>query len=80
MWYNWRRRYRVILDETEFYYGTLADDAMDFHNSTVAQVRSIIKNYHHVLNHVNPNLDDKAYNPGDSLRAGGSLDEYVREK
>lgn len=74
------RKYRVILDECEFLYGKMAEDALDFHNSTVAQIRYVIKNYHHVLNHVSPNLDDKAYNPGDSLPAGGSLDEYVKER
>jgi hypothetical protein len=46
----------------------MAEDAMDFHNSTVAQVSSEIKNYHHVLNDVAPNFNDKAYNPGDSVR------------
>jgi hypothetical protein len=57
----------VILDECEFLYGKLAEDAMDFHNSTVAQIRSIIKNYHHVLNHVRASLDEDAYNPAEQL-------------
>ena len=70
------RKYAVVLDETEYLHGKMAEDAMDFHNSTVAQIRSVIKNYHHILNHVRLDLDDKAYNPGDSLPAGGSLDEY----
>ena len=74
------RKYAVVLDESEYLHGKLAEDAVDFHNSTVAQIRSIIKNYHHVLNHIKPNLDDKAYNPADSLPAGGSLDEYVNER
>lgn len=74
------REYRIILDESQFYFGKMAEDAMDFHNETVAQVRSIIKNYHHVLNHIKPNLDDRSYNPGDSLPAGGSLDEYSGDR
>lgn len=69
-----------MLDEIQFYHGKMAEDAADFHNESVAQIRSIIKNYHHVLNHINPSLDDRAYNPVDSLPVGGSLDEYVKER
>lgn len=58
------RHYRVIIDECEFLYGKMAEDPMDFHNSTVAQIRSVIKNYHHILNHVESNLNEH-YNPGE---------------
>jgi hypothetical protein len=74
------RRYRIILDECQFNFGKMAEDTMDFHNSTVAQIRSVIKNYHHVLNHVNPKLEEKAYNPANNLPSGPSLDEYSEER
>lgn len=73
------RQYRVILDECEFYFGKMAEDAMDFHNSTVAQIRSVIKNYHHVLNHVVPNFNDKVYQPAEGLNADkGALHRYFK--
>jgi hypothetical protein len=40
------RKYRVILNECEFFYGKMADDPATFHNMTVSQIRSVIKNYH----------------------------------
>lgn len=57
------RAYRVILEEREFIYGKMAEDTQDFHNQTDSLIRSLIRNYHHVLNHVNLNPNPEAYNP-----------------
>jgi len=56
------RQYRVVLDECEFRYGKIAEGPMDFHNFTVGQIRSVIKNYNHVLNHVEHDLKEH-YSP-----------------
>lgn len=63
------RAYRVILEECEFMYGKMAEDTQDFHNQTDSLIRSLIRNYHHVLNHIEPNLNSRLYNLADFMEA-----------
>lgn len=67
------RQYRVVLDECEFLYGKMAEDPMDFHNSTVGQIRSVIKNYNHVLNHVQSKLREH-YSPSNTT---SKIEDYL---
>lgn len=68
------RMYRVILMENEYLSGKMAEDPQDFHNCAVADIRNLIKHYHHVQNHVIANFDDSAYNPAES----DTLDRYTK--
>jgi hypothetical protein len=71
------KMYRVILMENEYLYGKIAEDPQDFHNCAVADIRNLIRHYHHVQNHVEGNLNDGYYNTGDDLRGEtSSLDNY----
>jgi cell division control protein 6 len=67
------KRLLIFLDESDH----IKEPDILYVLARVAQVRSVIKNYHHVLHHVKANFDENAYNPGDGVRAeAGLLDQY----
>jgi len=73
------REYEVIIDTDMCYLGKICDGPEEFENEFVAGVRSLLKNYFHVQNHVKENLDEKAYNPARDFRAEARpLDKYLR--
>jgi hypothetical protein len=55
--------FRVILEDLEYINGRVAENREDFERDSDYLVKRIISDYHHVLNHVNPNLDRDAYTP-----------------
>lgn len=62
------RYYEIIIDSDQCYAGKICEGTTDFENEIVAGVRSLLKNYFHVCNHVRPELDEKAYNPARDFR------------
>jgi hypothetical protein len=57
------RKFRVILNDIEYVNGRIADSASQFDRDSKEVIESVVRNYYHVLNHVNPNFDRRAYNP-----------------
>lgn len=73
------REYEIIIDSDQCYAGKICDGPMEFENEFVAGVRSLLKNYFHVQNHVKENFDEKAYNPAKDFRPElKPLDEFLR--
>lgn len=73
------REYEIVVDTDCCYMGKICEDPMEFENEFVAGVRSLLKNYFHVQNHVKENLDEKAYNPAKDFRPEPKpLDEFMR--
>ena len=73
------REYEIVIDTDCCYLGKICEDPMEFENEFVAGVRSLLKNYFHVQNHVRVNLDEKAYNPVKDFRPEPKpLDEFMR--
>jgi hypothetical protein len=72
------RNYEVVIDTDDCYLGKICDGPLEFENEFVAGVRSLLKNYFHVQNHVKENLDEKAYNPAKDFRPEPKpLDKYL---
>lgn len=73
------REYEVTIDTDDCYTGKVCERPAEFENEVVAGVRSLLKNYFHVQNHVKENLDEKAYNPAKDFRPElKPLDEFLR--
>jgi hypothetical protein len=73
------RKYEVVIDTDDCYLGKICDGPREFENEFVAGVRSLLKNYFHVQNHIKENLDEKAYSPAKDFRPElKPLDEFLR--
>ncbi|MEP0825930.1 MAG: hypothetical protein HRF40_10625 [Nitrososphaera sp.] len=59
------RPFRVILEDLEYIFGRIADSKEEFDKDSDYVVKRIVSDYHHVLNHVRPDLDPHAYNPAE---------------
>lgn len=55
--------FRVVLEDLEYIYGKIAESNDEFERDSDYIVKRIVSSYHHVLNHVRPNLDPYARNP-----------------
>lgn len=72
------REYEMLLERQGFYQGKLVDSLAEFHNTAIADVRSVLKNYLHVNHHIIRKLDQKFYNPAQKIRPEPlNLDEYL---
>lgn len=57
------RYFRVILSDFEYMYGKIASSQREFNKDSREIIEDAIRNYHHVLNHVNPRFGAETYNP-----------------
>lgn len=57
------RYFRVILSDIEYTYREIAKNQRGFNHDSKEIITDTIRNYHHVLNHVNPCFNAETYNP-----------------